>query len=127
VARSMILIQTRNLPMAAIKSLTRSWRLKEDVPKPFTRMPADWCGPLQRSGNFTKGRRFVLVRLSGIWVRFRGGVMRERLPNRVKGQAWHDALSTPDLPQIAAEAVALPEVFSPVQVQTRAAQQKLRA
>src|SRR6185295_10877269 len=50
VARSMVLIQTRNLPMAAIKSLARSWRIKENVPKPFTRMPADWCGPLQRSG-----------------------------------------------------------------------------
>jgi len=64
----MILIQSRNLPMAAIKSLGRSWRLKEDVPKPFTRMPADWCGLLQRSGNFTKGRRFVLVRYPVHWL-----------------------------------------------------------
>ena len=105
-APSMILIQTRNLPMATMKSLARSWRLKEDVPKPFTRMPTDWCGPLQRSGNFTKGRRFVLVRcpVSGSEVES----SREPLPNRVKGQAWHDALSTSVVPQIAAEAVALP-------------------
>jgi len=75
--------------MAAIKSPTRSWRLKEDVPKPFTRMPADWCGPLQRSGNFTKGRSFVLVRCPVSGSAFEVESSRARLPNPVKGQAWH--------------------------------------
>jgi hypothetical protein len=87
VARSMILIQTRNLPMATIKSLARSWRLKEDVAKPSTRMPADWCGPLQRSGNFTKGRRSYWFGCPVSGSAFEVESSRERLPNRVKGQA----------------------------------------
>jgi hypothetical protein len=71
VARSMILIQTRNLPMATIKGPSRESR------RPVWAASKKWQlheGKEIRNGSLE----------SGIRVRFEMELSRERLPNRVR-------------------------------------------